>query len=90
MDETSQARRLALFNGAMAYGFSLLSVRLLQKLAGSQGLPDDLEAIAAEITRGMRNVVPTGFTIEEEADAIGQADREFNKTIAKVIADLKS
>jgi hypothetical protein len=87
MDDLSAARRFALMNGLIAYGMSLMAGRLLQRLACQSGFADDLEKVGAEIVRQMKNGIPSGWTIEEEADAIGQAVREFEKNIAQWAAE---
>jgi len=88
MDELSTMRRMALFNLLMAYGMALMGTKFVERFTGEPGLADDLEQMAAQVAR-MKNVVPSGWTIEEEADAIGQATREFNNNIAQWVSEIR-
>lgn len=83
-------RRMALFGALMTFGMASLSVKLMKRLAASPGFADDLQCMADEITREMKNAVPTGYTIEDEADAGAQANREFNRSIANYIAQIRA
>ena len=74
----------------MAGAMWTFSTRLIERFAREPGLADEIESLGAEIERQMRNYVPTGWTDEEEADAIGQAVRDFKKNVQQWAAAVRN
>jgi len=86
----NDTHRLALMNGLMAYGMGWMASRLVERFAREPGLADQLEQMRAEVERQLKDAVPEGWSIEEKADAIEQATREFNKNVEQWIAAVRN
>jgi hypothetical protein len=88
-DEIIFFRRGMLFATLTTYAFSNLAFRLLRKRVQEPGFADELEQIGIEIVRELKNAVPTGFSIDDEAKMIGQAAEQVRKHFEKWVGEIR-